>query len=58
MYNKPKLIYDPPDKGNDPNNPNGMKLYAYKGVRIAAYNSKDVPNKYRYLYPNKNKVNR
>ena len=38
--------------GNDPNNPNGMKLYSYKGQRIAAYCAKDVPMRYKYLFPN------
>lgn len=33
--------------GNDANNPNGMKIYHYKGVRVPAYSFKDVPMRYK-----------
>lgn len=35
--------------GNDPNNPNGMNVYLYRGQRIAAYRRADVPMRYKYL---------
>lgn len=47
-----KLIGTDPNAGNNPLNPNGMKLYSYRGQRIAAYRAADVPARFRYLYPN------
>lgn len=35
--------------GNDPENPNGMNLYIYKGQHIYAYTAKDVPMRYKYF---------
>jgi len=53
--NTVKLIGIDPNAGNNPYNPNGFKLYAYKGQRIPAYRAKDVPNRYRWLFPNETK---
>lgn len=45
--------------GNDPNNPNGMNAYGYKGKIIYAYSVKDVPMRYRvqYGHPRKKQKN-
>lgn len=51
-----KLIGIDPNSGNNPHNPNGMKLYSYKGQRIAAYCAKDVPMKYNYLFPYEKRI--